>query len=166
MSLEVNKNDQAISGATIFNSGNIIQRRIAGILTTIMLFSGSIMGVSEVKAAEIMPSDAYVELDLNQVIEIPEAYRYEVSNACGKEMTDDITIGDLKNFDDKFFSITIQDNSSLKWLNYIEGKEMIMIHVDTEDTSVLKEINELKGFKSINLSTWNNLELNKEDFSF
>ena len=170
MSLEVNKNDQTINAKTISSSRERIRRTIAGVLTTLMLFSGSILGSQNVHAAEYETPPSYSNtqenIDDDTIIVIPETYKYQVSQACGKTVDDDITIGDLKQFSDMYFSLSISDDSSLEWLNYVNGKNSIYMHLHNEDTSVLQQIKKLKGFKTLYISTFNNIELNEDDFKF
>lgn len=170
MSLEINTNDQSIDTRSLSNSRGTFQRSIAGLLTTLMLFSGSVLGTQEVHAAELEDtpsySQEYDDINPDMVVEIPEIYQYEVYSACGKQPGEEITVRDLNNIQDTFLTVPIEDDSSLEWLNYVRGVEYLTMFIKTSDTSVLQQIKELKGIKNLSISTFDTLELTAKDFSF
>lgn len=170
MSLEINANDQSIDTRTLSNSRGIFQRSIAGLLTTLMLFSGSVLGAQEVRAAELEGtpsySQEYDDINPDMVVEIPKIYQYKVYSSCGKQPGEEVTVRDLNNIQDTFLTVPIEDDSSLEWLNYVRGVEYLTMLIKTTDTSVLQQIKELKGIKNLSISTFDTLELTAKDFSF
>lgn len=167
--LEINQNDQNLDTNQMPATRNTFRRTIAGFLTLCTLYSGSIIGPLNVNAKETestSQSQSYDNEDPKTIIEIPDSYKWEVSHACGKETSDDITIGDLRNINNEFMSIVISDDSSLEWLNYIKGINYLYIIINTDDTSVLKDIKKLQGIKELYISTYNDLTFTNEDFKF
>lgn len=168
--LELNKNDASIDTTKLPKSRGNFERKIAGFLTLCMLFSGSILGPTVAHAAETSESYSqsqdYDSEDPNQEVEIPDAYKWEVAYLCGKEDSDPITIGDLRNVQDSFFSFAITDDSSLEWMNYLGKIDNLSIVLNTDDTSVLKDIKKLKNVSNIDISTFNSLDFTLDDFSF
>lgn len=169
MSLEVNENDKSINATYIPSPRKEFQRKIAGILTTIMIFSGSLIGMTEAKAQEVpittTQSISSHSEDPNQIIEIPEIYKYDVAYACGKEEDDPITIGDLSSIQTDFLVLGIYDDSSLEWLNYCKGIQDLVLAIHTDNAEMFKDIDKL-NMPNLSITTDKSLSLTEENFSF
>lgn len=167
--LETNPNDASFDARKIPSGKSTIRRGLAGLLAAITLFSGSVMGATQAHAAE-PPATSTITETTNQspdtIIEIPECYQYEVYNMCGKNKGEPITIGDLNNATDNYMSLSISGNESLEWLNYLKNVEFLSISMHTKDTSAFKDIRNLTGFKELTITTFDSVDLTKEDFSF
>ena len=171
MSLEVNKNDASVDTRQMTNNRLEFRRTIAGFLVALTLFSGSALGVTTVYAQETDVPSASQSIDQvspSTVVEIPEAYQYEVCYLCGKERGEPITVGDLNAIDDMFMNLSIVDGESLEWLNYVGNIEYLTMIIHADDTSVLKNIKKLKNVKNLSiLSPFStSIELKNEDFAF
>lgn len=169
MSLEVNKNDSSIDTRQINQHRPIFQRTIAGLLTSLILFSGSLMGPTTVYAAETpSTSQSQTYVDPSTVIEIPEEHQYEVYSLCGKETGTPITVGDLKNINDSWMTVTVYDDSSLEWLNYVGKIEYLSLIIHAEDTSIVQTLRKLNNVDTVSISSPFNspIELNAKDFAF
>lgn len=88
MSLEINNNDQSLDTSTIKLPNQKLRRTVAGLLTTMALYSGSIMGSTKAEATEIDRPSISSSMDYedpNTVVDIPECYRFHVAGIIGKE---------------------------------------------------------------------------------
>ena len=169
MSLEVNQNDKSANVTYIPNPKKEFRRKIAGALITIMLFSGSFIGMTEAKAQEASltatQSISSQSEDPNQIIEIPEIYKYDVAYACGKEEDEPITIEDLSNIQTDFLVLGIYDDSSLEWLNYCKGIQELVLAIHTDNVEMFKDIDQL-NVPRLSITTDKSLSLTKENFGF
>ena len=171
MSLEVNKNDASVDTRQISSNGLEFQRIIAGFLVAITLFSGSILGPTAVYARETAGTSVSQSIDYvspSTVVEIPEAYKYEVYDLCGKEDEEPITVGDLNSINSKFMVLSIVDGESLEWLNYVGNVEYLTMIIHADDMSVLKDVKKLQGIKNLSIQApyLTPIELKIEDFAF
>lgn len=111
--------------------------------------------------------DMFVSKDT--VVEIPDAFKYQVAAACQLENYDDpITVGhleSLKGIDGSLFLIMYK-TEQLDWLKYCKNLEYLTIVTTAEDTTMFKEIKSLPNLKNIYISSENPLTFNKEDFKF
>lgn len=167
--LELNPNDASFDARQIPKTKNTIKRGLAGLLAAISLFSGSVLGATKVEAAQMNDTQAVTEMasvSPNTVIDIPESYQYEVYDLCGKELGDTITVGDLNDANSSFVSISVSDNQSLEWLNYLNNVETLAIAIHTDDMSAFKDVKKIPGLKSLSLFTLDPADLTKENFSF
>ena len=171
MSLEINKNDSSIDTRQIPNNDRAFTRYLAGFLTTVFLFSGSIMGPTIVHATEYeqpknTQSSTYVSP--STVIEIPEIYQYEVYDVLGKEIGEEVTVADLNSINDIFMTIAVRDDSSLEWLNHVGNIEYLTLIIHDEDSTALKDVKTLRGAKHVSILSplLTHIELKKDDYKF
>ena len=153
MSLEVTENDQRLDTTEIKRPSKTFTRTIAGLLTTVALYSGSILGSHLVNSDE-SSNNATISQDYNKeyldtVVEIPEFYRQQMMGICNKFPFQEITIRDLLKID-KFVG-SVNDEATLDFLNYCENIESLSLFIETLDTSQLKNLNKLKSIKEVNI---------------
>ena len=180
MSLEINNNDQSLDTSSIKLPSQKLRRTIAGLLTTVALYSGSILGTkanaAEVDSPSISSSMDYE--DPNTVIEIPECYRFHVAGIIGKEENEPITIKDLESITDEYFRINLrEDASSLDFLKYCKNATNLTLYGMVNDTTILQTMPDLPNIKTLYLATTindsdlgletpDNLTVNSRDFAF
>lgn len=180
MSLEINNNDQKIDTNTIKLPSQKLRRTIAGLLTTVALYSGSVLGTkanaAEVDSPSISSSMDYE--DPNTVIEIPECYRFHVAGIIGKEENEPITIKDLESITDEYFRLTLrEDAESLDFLKYCKNATNLTLYGMVNDTTILQTMPDLPNIKTLYLATTindsdlgletpDNLTVNSRDFAF
>ena len=181
MSLEINENDQTLDTSTIKIPSQKFKRTIAGFLTTVALYSGSILGAEKVSAAEIDNTSISSSVDYedpNTVIDIPECYRFHIYGILNKEENEPITIKDLESITDEYFRINLrEENASLEFLKYCKNATNLTIYGMIDDTTILQTIPDLPNVKKlflattvndsdVGLETRDNLTVNSIDFSF
>lgn len=154
MNLEVNENDQGLNTNEFRRPSKTFTRTIAGVLTTVALYSGSILGKHLVNTDESSNnatiSQDYEKEYLDTVVEIPEFYREQMTSLCDKLPFQEITIRDLLKID-KFIG-SVNDEATLEFLNYCENIESLSLFVETLDTSHLKKLSGLKNIKEVNIT--------------
>ena len=108
--LEINTNDKSLDARQIQNKNRVLQKSIAGILTTLMLFSGSVLGSTDVQAKDLESPPAISRsidnISPSTVIEIPEIYQYEIYRLVGKENGSPITVEDLNSINNVIIFIS------------------------------------------------------------
>lgn len=169
MSLEINRNDSSIDTRQIPQHGTTFQRTIAGLLTTLILFSGSLIGPTTVYAAETpSTSQSQTYIDPSTVIDIPEEHQYVVAEACGKEKGEPITVGDLNAIKDNWMTLTVYDDTNLEWLNHLGQVEYLSIIIHADDMSLFRKIKSLKNVNSISITPAlnNSIDMTSQDFAF
>ena len=131
MSLEINNNDQKIDTNTIKLPSQKLRRTIAGLLTTVALYSGSVLG-TKANAAEMDSPSISTSMDYedpNTIIDIPECYSLSVSEILGKEENEPITIKDLESITDEYFRLTLrEDAESLDFLKYCKNATNLVLY--------------------------------------
>lgn len=181
MSLEINNNDQSLDTSTIKLPNQKLRRTVAGLLTTMALYSGSIMGSTKAEATEIDRPSISSSMDYedpNTVVDIPECYRFHVAGIIGKEENEPITIKDLESITDEYFRINLrEDSSSLDFLKYCKNATNLTLYGMVNDTTILQTVPDLPNIKTlylattindsdIGLETPDNLTVNSRDFAF
>lgn len=181
MSLEINNNDQSLDTSTIKLPNQKLRRTVAGLLTTMALYSGSIMGSTKAESTEIDRPSISSSMDYedpNTVVDIPECYRFHVAGIIGKEENEPITIKDLESITDEYFRINLrEDSSSLDFLKYCKNATNLTLYGMVNDTTILQTVPDLPNIKTlylattindsdIGLETPDNLTVNSRDFAF
>ncbi len=164
--LEINENDSSIDTRSIPANRPCFRRGLAGFLTVMMLFSGSVLAAVPAYAAEFDTEQSQSAENPNQVIEIDKSQKYEIARLCGKTVDDDITIGDLRSINDTFLTMAVDDDSNLEWLQYIGNVDFLSIVIHASSTDVFKSIDKLGGIKSLSLFATTPSDFTKENFSF
>lgn len=107
-----------------------------------------------------------VNVSKSKVIEIPPAYKDEVYDLCEKQLNQPLTVGELYEIEADFLSLSITDNQSLAWLNYLNNVESISLVIQTDDISAFKKVTKLSGVTSLSITTFKQITLTKENFAF
>jgi hypothetical protein len=146
-----------------------LKRTILGLTVLATLMSGSVKA-NAASYSETTTTDTVTEqnLDEDTPVTIPDEFNYNVASACGKEITDVITVKDLNEMNPSFFYINVDGNSSLDWLNYCDNLESLTINITSESgMDKLQDITNLKSLKSLTISNATDaLEINSNNFSF
>lgn len=119
---------------------------------------------NELQSITIGESVTQKKLSSNDVINIPEAYKYEVAYHLGIDSEADITVNDLASITK--LTLVILDNSDLDWLKYCNNLVTLDIILSVVPES-LKQIGCLNNLKYLSVfAQKNTVMLTKENFDF
>lgn len=93
-----------------------------------------------------------------KIVNVPEKFKKIIAKEIGKSNNDDITISDLNDFNPVYyFSIDVDENDDLSWLNYCNNLITLTIKFgNCTSIKSLKKINELRSLEHLILINNNN----------
>lgn len=166
MKLEIDKSHQSTDISKLTTAKKTMKRTLFGTTLVLTLFSGSLPVLAQDQKESQQTTQTSANHEEEDIIEIPEIYKYNVEVEA--QTTDGtITKSDLKNI--VSLMLPMEDNSSLAWLNECDNLENITCIIKNEDTSAWKQVEGLKGLKSVTLMNGGDLSyrtITEEDFAF
>lgn len=166
MKLEIDKTHQSTDISKLTTAKKTMKRTLFGTTLVLTLFSGSLPVLAQDQKEPQQTTQTSANHEEEDIIEIPEIYKYNVEVEA--QTTDGtITKSDLKNI--VSLMLPMEDNSSLAWLNECDNLENITCIIKNEDTSAWKQVEGLKGLKSVTLMNGGDLSyrtITEEDFAF
>lgn len=170
--LELNPNDSKLNTKNIPKSRKDFKRKLSGVLAGIMMFSGSALSPVKAYANEVYTPDVTIEqeyLSENEIVDIPEIYKYTVADLVGKDASEPVTVHDLENAQKNFLDLHVKGDSSLNWLKYLKNVDFITFILEPEDENTkypFDTIEKIDGVRAIEFLAFNNYSLRKSDCEF
>lgn len=164
MELEVNKSHKKIDMSKIKKP---LKRISAGALVSLCLFSGITAGKIYIDTVLEQPKTTItIEQREETVVNIPQAFKYNILFHLGKTENEDITASDLSNI--KYLNLAIEEDVDLSFLNYCTNLEDLTITVLNENTiNIINKMPTIPSLKSLTIyNMFLNIELNKDNALF
>lgn len=118
----------------------------------------------ELSSSVIGTCETRKELSSNDVVYIPEAYKYEVAYHLGIDSEDEVKVCDLASISK--MTLVVLDDSDLDWLKYCDNLTTLDLVLSIVPNS-LKKIGCLSNLKYLSIFAQKNTEmLTRENFNF